>query len=1233
MRIIIDLQGAQTGSRFRGIGRYAISLTKSIIKNKQDHEIIVVLNGLLNEFIESIRSELNEILPQKNILVFYAPEHVSEIKTTNFRKKIIGEKIREAFLASLKPDFILVTSLFEGFDCDALTSIATYIPELPTAVILYDLFPLKDKIHTLPTLEHINWYDQKIKSLHNADLLLSISDFSSSEAKKLLNINDDRVKTIGAGYDPFFRASISQEEKNYILKKLDIEKKYILCVGGGDDRKNIPRLIQSFSLLPPSIRNEYQLVHAGKIPHSIETNWKLEAKTAKLSSKNFKTLGYIDDHQLAVLYQSCTLFVFPSLEEGFGFPPLEAMSCGAAVISSNRTSLPEVIGLEDALFDPFKVESIRDKIYQVLTNDSFKEKLIQHGLVQSKKFSWENSAKLAMSALSEYRNKQWNEHKGQSFYSENFSQNSLSIMRSGIFKKNNKKILLIKLDHRGDFILAIPAIMKLRARYPYAEIDILIGKWNIDIAHSLKIFTNIIEYDFFKEKSALPSNPKDDEQFFGKLKHYDIAIDLRRQRDTRFLLSKIKANLKVGYQTHYLDIDRILDISLPSELDIPFTGISHNYESISIQMIKLIDILPSDVNDYIFLPELITPKNKLDKNFYIAIFPYSGNNIRNWKEEYFLELISLLVSNEKIGGINLYFSNEKESEPFLSLINEKVRIYAGLNISDLFDSLINNQICIANNSFGAHIASYLGIDTIVIFGGSELPQEWGPVFNKPLIIYKSMNCSPCHLADKTYCDQKMECLFDINPLFIYQNINYLIENKDIPHLNTFKVFSEKQKKDGNSSFLIDALIKSIIEDCKKNKINDYLFFLDIAKSISINFPPPSRKNHLFIDTSELAYCDSFTGIQRVVKNILNEFFSLKLDSHTVTQVYINNDNYYEIDRFIKKDQSTKFINPNDKIIDLYPGDILFIPDLSPRIINMRKRLIQYRDIGVNIWFYLYDLLPYLHPEWFSLGTNEWFSEWLSIISMHDGIICSSIDTANQFINWYQSKEIKRSRPLKLGIQLLASDFMNASQSRGILNDADLILKDLTKRLNFLMVGTLEPRKGHAQTILAFEKLWKDGLEANLIMVGKEGWENEKLVNYITNHSYYNKRLFWLKQISDEFLDKIYSISDCLIVASLGEGFGLPIIEGAQKNIPIICRSLSVFKEIAGEGAFYFSGNEAEDLANAIKSWVQLKEKNNHPKSDLIPHITWNESVQKIKEILFEDKWTYIINPDGTILRS
>jgi glycosyltransferase involved in cell wall biosynthesis len=144
----------------------------------------------------------------------------------------------------------------------------------------------------------------------------------------------------------------------------------------------------------------------------------------------------------------------------------------------------------------------------------------------------------------------------------------------------------------------------------------------------------------------------------------------------------------------------------------------------------------------------------------------------------------------------------------------------------------------------------------------------------------------------------------------------------------------------------------------------------------------------------------------------------------------------------------------------------------------------------------------------------------------------------------------------------------------------------------------------------------------LIIVGQQGWMVEKLVERLRLHGQMNKRLFWFESISDEYLDKIYTTCTCLIAASYGEGFGLPLIEAAKYKLPIIARDIPVFREVAGEYAFYFCVDNALELMKVIKEWLMLYKKQRVPLSDKMPFLTWKQSANQLMEICIRKKDNY-----------
>lgn len=1204
MRIVIDMQGAQTESRFRGIGRYSLSLALALVRQSGDHEILLALNGLFDQTIEPIRSAFNGLLPQSSILVWDAPGPTRETNPDNQLRRSVAERLREAFLQSLQPDVVLVTSLFEGFGDDAITSVGQFDKQTPTAVILYDLIPLiNPDEHFLTSKLQQDYYQRKIASLKQSQLLLAISDSARQEALTALKFEASAVTNVSGAFDESFKQTlVSPEQKSGVLGKLGITRSFVFYTGGADERKNLPRLIEAYAGLSPSLRSGYQLVLAGKMPAGHIDAFLKTADHYGLAKDELIVAGFVADDDLLKLYNLCSLFVFPSLHEGFGIPPLEAMSCGAPVIGSHATSLPEVIGLPEALFDPTSVGSIRTKIEQALTDDEFRSRLIQHGLAHARTFTWADSAKRALAALARFAPNP-----------NGVDEREITFERTSLYQPDRKKILLLKLDHLGDFILAIPAITRLRARYPYAEIDILVGSWSVPLARSLNLFNKIHAFDYFKKKSSESASASGrllDELVAQLGQEYDFAIDLRRQRDTRFILTRMPATFKVGYESFDPKTDIQLDVALPAHPDSVFEVTTLNQTPITVQMTSLVDALPASPNDYVSFPGLIP--HSMPRGMQIAVFPKAGNDVKEWPRDNYVALIERLASRPDLDAINVYFANQQEADDYQLGEHHKVNVRCALDLPSLMTSLSENVLCIANNSFGAHIGGYLGLMVIGIYGGHETVTEWAPVFKNAYVIHHPVACSPCHIAHRSECPYSLKCLTEIKLDTVYNKVDEALQailaKQTTSTESTAEVYLNEQAA---TQTLVTDLTHAIAElGLRALRATDKLA---IATAIATNHPK-ERHRQLFVDISELAQHDARSGIQRVVRSVLKILLDLPPPGYIVIPVYATMEElgYRKAAKFTEAFiGGSKADEQVDEKIIYRAGDCFLGIDLHPHIVCAQRETIRHmRERGVNVQFVVFDLLCATMPQHFVVGSKEPFVNWLKLVTQTDGAICISKAVADEFTEWVESEGIVPTRNFSIKHFNLGSDIQGSVPSGGVSAEDQTLLDQLHGETNFLMVGTLEPRKGHAMALSALEQLWQTGQDVNLIVVGKQGWLVDALIKKIDEHPLRNKRLFWLKGISDEMLEKIYAVSTCLIVPSEGEGFGLPLIEAAHHHLPIIARDLPVFKEVAGDHAFYFSGDQAK-LAQAIETWLRLYKERTHPVSAGMPILTWQQSTQSL----------------------
>ena len=841
MRIVIDLQGAQNDSRFRGIGRYTISFTKALIKHAPQHDFFLVLNGFFVEAIDDIRDVFYGILPQDNICVWQSVTPSFEDHEHNAWRTQTNQVLRKAFIAKLKPDLIHVSSLFEGFRDDVVSGIEE-LDEVgvPISIMFYDLIPLLDSKRYLdPEPRFKNFYFKRIDQLKKADLLLGISEFSCQQAIKYLNVAPETIVNVSAASDLYSAVdTFNTALEDATLVSMGICKPFILYTGGADSRKNIAGLISAYEKLPEAIRDGHQLVLSG---HNIELHRLIKDRSLANNGQIIVT-GYVSDPQLIALYRRCAVFVFPSFFEGFGLPPLEAMSFGAPTLASNTTSIPEVMGDHPGLFDPYSPDELVEKLEYALLDRDFRDALIKHGHTQVTKFSWENSAKRAIEA----------------------------------FEK-------VHASYLADGVQAIDS----------------------------KLLT----------ESILPAI---------------AAIDIRK----------------------------------PSEYDL----------------------------------------------------------------------------------------------------------------------------------------------------------------------------------------------------------------------------------------------------------------LCCAQAIAQSFPPEREKRSLFIDISELIQRDAGTGVQRVTRSILSEFLKNPPNGYEVKPVYatLSNRGYRHANKFIAKFQGRNPEDMFDDVIEAFPNDIFLGLDLQHQITRLQSdSLRSMRRNGVFVCFVVYDLLPIQFPHFWleAININTIHENWLRVVCESDAAIGISKAVADELEAWMKNNAIPHANHFRVSWFHLGANISN-SPTQGMPDNAESIITQIKDGPSFLLVGTLEPRKGYQQVLDAFELLWSQGQKINLVIVGKKGWLVDELHQRIVYHAEAGKRLFWIDSASDEFLEKIYESCTCLVAASYGEGFGLPLIEAAQHQKPIIARNLPVFKEVAGESAFYFEGFEAEDLSGAVLHWLALYQENQHPNSSSLQWQSWRESAAQLWSVIgrIEQNW-------------
>ena len=228
------------------------------------------------------------------------------------------------------------------------------------------------------------------RSLERASAILTDCNFVKQELVETFGLSPERVTPVLLGVSPDFFPRTPAECNAFLADHGLAHGQYVLSVGTLEPRKNIPALIDAYSVLPADLQQRFPLVLVGM------RGWLtsgLEARMKPLVERGvIKPLGYVADEMMPLIYSGAAAFVFPSLYEGFGLPPLEAMACGTPVISSRSSSLPEVVGDAGVLVDPLNVDALAESLHRVLEDRAFAELLAQQGVQRAAGFSWKKTA-------------------------------------------------------------------------------------------------------------------------------------------------------------------------------------------------------------------------------------------------------------------------------------------------------------------------------------------------------------------------------------------------------------------------------------------------------------------------------------------------------------------------------------------------------------------------------------------------------------------------------------------------------------------------------------------------------------------------------------------------------------------------------------------------------------------------------------------------------------------------
>lgn len=360
MNIVIDARFLGTAT---GIGRYVSELVFGLEKIDFENRYFILIN----------RENENKYNPKSSNF----EKMVVDIPWYGLREQIDIPRV----LNSIKPDLVH----FPHFNVPIFL-------KFPFIVTIHDLILTRYPSRRATTLSPIKYFIKNIlyriiisHAVRYSKAIIAVSEFTKLDIVKFFKIKGEKVFVT---YEGVSRALVTNNENSNILDKLNIKKDYLLYVGNAYPHKNLEFLVSAFNKY--SNLENYELVLVGKEDYFYK---RLKQHVRDNNFKNIIFAGFVDDSNLSVLYKKCSVYVFPSLCEGFGLPPLEAMTSGAVVLSSNYSCLPEILKDCAIYFNPKDESDFNDKLSKILSDNASKEDLRIKSQELLQNYSWEKMAK------------------------------------------------------------------------------------------------------------------------------------------------------------------------------------------------------------------------------------------------------------------------------------------------------------------------------------------------------------------------------------------------------------------------------------------------------------------------------------------------------------------------------------------------------------------------------------------------------------------------------------------------------------------------------------------------------------------------------------------------------------------------------------------------------------------------------------------------------------------------
>lgn len=1234
MKIIIDLQCCQTEARSRGIGRYSLSLAEALTKLGREHEFMFLLNRRYLSTSADLARRIDRFGKLADVVLYDYPSVAFDGPERMLREQI-ASVLRNDRVETVSPDVYHISSLFEGESVFGQAAAFMSLPKPPIlrSATLYDFIPA---IYPDRYLEHrtvASAYRRTMSIAKQLDLGLAISETTKRDAQTHLGLAPEKIATIMGSVDDGFRIlDPDQARRSPIWRRLDLTQPYLLYIGGADFRKNLEGTLEAFALVNASLEGRYKLAIVFDVRREDEAKLRRTASRLGIADKLVVT-GEVSDEELVELYNNCILSVFPTLYEGLGLPAIEAMRCGAPVLVGDNSSLREIVDEPAYRFDASDPRSIAASIERALQGDGELEAMRRFARRRSGDFSWETTARAALDA--------WDE-----------ALDRRKARTSAIVRTPRPRIAMFTplpparsgiADYSADFL----GVLRNHATVEVFVDDDIAGSPDLDedvrVFHHAEFPLRATTFDAVVYQ--LGNSPF----------HHYMAPYIARYPGVAVLhdayvghLSHDPANpapfVRQVVRDHGGDARKVLDGDGPLErgaraLIERLTCVApHVYRSLGVIVHSAFarDLLAASTRPVISPPIAVVPQYRAR----IAAERRVGRRVARERlglpetplivgafghvagTKGVLELIEAFDRSrvEQSRTAILLFVGELEggataATPFAQEVLRAIEGRADIVITgfvdqtayDLYLQAVDLAVQLRTLTRGETSRALLDLlwsGTPILYNrlgaSSEIPEEVAVALDSydPDVVAAGI--------DRLAADP------DLRDAYGRIGIAYMEDTRDgdvvaADFLRTVLAMSARSRACGP-----DTVIRDVARLLPEGPLSR-----DLVSDIAAAYVRQERSEdmpRLLIDVTHIRENDLGTGVQRVVRQLTRMAYRTDDDRFTPQPFAFTGEGLILADDFARRCGARLAVEEPDLAsgtFALRPFDKMLLADGTWHLTHLMQNPIeQLNALGGQAYGMVQDILPFQHPAFFPPHVAEALGAWLRLMAtVGEGLICTSRTGADALIDHLDRAPFEPRRGLRIGYVPLGADFAATDETDGTLLPKTKAL--LARPDVFLIVGTIEPRKGHETALDAFERLWATGEDVVLAIVGKRGWQVDALIERLDRHPERDHRLFLLGPAPDADLAALYRRARATIVPSLAEGFGLPIYEAARMGSPLVLSDLPVFRELAADHARYFRTGSAESLAEAVRSVLRGPA----PASSGIVLPTWQDCAARIFDFM------------------